>query len=235
MRAPRLFCYCLLASVLCGCTFETGSPREPIEPDAPLIEQPATQQPADTLSLLRQLEGTPLSASGTVRFLSTGILELGKETAPLTLTVFTEYHCAYCNQFYREFIPRLERDFIENGKLKVRFVPFVIRKYPHSEDVLRGFLCAGTMGEVLRMQTLLVNRQEKDRLTAKEYGKELGMDANGLQECMQSESISSMLSSQKAVAENLGVTLVPTFFLETEERIGLPEYADMRGWIRSKL
>lgn len=231
MSTPRLFYWPLVACALCGCTLQAGSPAKSIEPEVIQEIKPVEPIPKDTQEILKKLDGTTLSATGGVRFLNTGVLEFGDEKTPITLTVFTEYHCTYCNDFHQEFSQYLQHDFIREGKIKMRLVPFVINKYPNSEDVIRGLLCAGTMGNGLQMHESLSERQETDRLTAMEYIKEVSLDMETFKECLTSEPISKMLNTQKTIAEELDVTLVPTLFLGSEKRVGLPTYADLRGWI----
>jgi hypothetical protein len=44
----------------------------------------------------------------------------GRADAPITVVEFSDFRCSYCRKFWRETLPRLEREYVATGK--VRFV-----------------------------------------------------------------------------------------------------------------
>jgi len=221
-----------LGLALCACTLPVAIPERPeiTEETGAVVEV----QKEDFTEGLRKLNAKVLNSSGSVRFLENGILEMGKERAPI-LTVFTEYHSSYSGEFNRYFMPRLQEDFMDRNDLRVRFVSFPLKKYPNSEDIAKGLICAGKMEKALKMHELLTLMQEEKRLTSMDYVEDLGVDPNEFSECLESEDVQKILDSQKAIADELGVSKVPTFFLGNEKTEGLPYYPDLRGWIKENI
>ena len=169
------------------------------------------------------------------RLLSHGILDLGEREAPLTLLVFTEHHCDYCEEFNSEYFTRLLSDFVQPGKLRIQLASFPLKKYPQSENAAKAVLCAARQNKGLTMNNLLFERVYKDPGSAKNYAKELEMDIEAFDVCMESEEPQGILEQQKGWAQSLGVQYVPTFFLNGEKFVGLPYYADLRGRIEEAL
>ena len=222
----------LLSLALAACTLPVTIPEDTeIKKETGAI---AEVQKEDFTETLRKLNAKVLNSSGSVRFLENGILEIGKERAPI-LTVFTEYHSSYSGEFNRYFMPRLQEDFMNRNDLRVRFVNFPLKKYPNSEDIAKGLICAGKMEKGLQMHELLTLKQEEKRLTSIDYVEDLGVDPTEFEQCLESEDVQKILDNQKAIADELGVEVVPTFFLEGEKIVGLPYYPDLRGWIKDKL
>jgi protein-disulfide isomerase len=196
----------------------------------------ATQQSsasADVATALAPLEAAVLTGTGNERLLQSGVFELGPADAVVTLTVFTESHCVYCNDFVRNMLPWLQSDFPDS--LRVRIVPVVLAKYPNSTSAAQALLCAGTTGSGSAMLRTLAERENKHRSSVLEYAEELHIDPASFSVCMDAEITQAMLAVQKQVQQTAGITLVPTFVIENDVRVGLPLYADLRGWIESQL
>ena len=235
MHRSQTLLWLSVSITLCACSLPATQNLIPEDKSgsgtATLKEVPVLDQQ----EILEKLDGAILNESDDIQFLQTGVLEIGEANADTTLTVFTEYHCAYCNEFHRDFVPRLQEDFMRDGSFKIRFVPFVINKYPNSADAIKGFICAGKMGKGLKMHKLLTERQNKHRSSAIAYAKELQIDDAVFSKCLDSEDVQSLLDTQKSIADELDITRAPTFFLNSEKKMGLPYYPDIRGWIRQNI
>lgn len=167
------------------------------------------------------------------QMLPSGVLELGNPQAPHTLIVFTEFHCKYCAEFHQEQVPLLLADYVDANVLKLQIVPFVLKKYPNSADGAKGALCAAQQGKGREMQAALFKNSSKHYTSVLVYAKELELHEDTMTNCMTSSGATMLLAKQKAWADTLEVTLVPTFFLDGEKFIGLPYYADLRGRIEN--
>jgi protein-disulfide isomerase len=238
MQKLRSLLPLLVPAVLTACVIAPPADHRDvvdIEPKtASGAEQSSIAATVDVGLALRGLDGPALSATGSMRFLQSGILEFGPAEAPHTLTVFTEYHCAYCNEFNADMLPELRREFAETGRLKIRIVPVILAKYPNSTAAAQALLCAGKTGSGSAMHTLLSERENKHRSSVLEYAEELHIEPEGFLGCLDAEETKTMLAGQKTVIDALKITLVPTFILDDEVRTGLPFLADLRGWIESK-
>jgi len=169
------------------------------------------------------------------RFLPGGILELGQSDAPATLLMFTEHHCSYCREFLSEILPRLKAEFIDTGKLKLQIAMLTIEKYPESNSAALGFLCAGKMEKGYAMHQALFGNPNKSPDAVLSYANDLGLNVKTFQSCVSGSGAALWLGSQEQWAENLGVSVVPAFFLNGEKFVGLPYYPDLEGKIEGTL
>lgn len=232
MQKIRLLPLLLVPALLAGCSL-TPPVRDMIDPEPKSATGTVTATGASVtpMAILKNLDAPTLTATGSTRFLESGIVEIGKEDAPHTLTVFTEYHCEYCNEFSTDMLPNLQKQFTEDGTLKVRIVPVVLQKYPNSSSAAAAILCAGKNGKAEGMHQMLVTRQNKHRSSTLEYAAELGMDEAAFATCLDAEDTKDLLQLHSETRNALGITLVPTLVLDNDLRTGLPLYADLRGWI----
>ena len=161
----------------------------------------------------------------------TGLLKIGDENAPITLLVFTEYHCGYCHEFQTEQIPMLITDYVLTGEMQIHIGIFTLDKYPNSLDAAKGMYCAAIQGKGFKMNTLLFEKNNKAKVSLLSYAKDLGMDEEAFGECMENENTEKIILSQKEWAQSMGVKYVPTFFLNGEKLVGLQYMADLKGRI----
>lgn len=197
-------------------------------PDAPAQNEPAGDR-ADML---------PLTGSGMVsveeRLLPSGVLELGNPAAPVSLLLFTNHACAYCRTFHDELLPRLNADYIQSGRVRIGIVPFALQKYADSNESASLLLCAARQGKGAAMHALLF----RTNASARTFGDELtaiGINPTDLQTCTQEEGIRGTLAAQQSMAQSLGVSLVPAYFVNGQMFLGQPQYADLRGQIEAAL
>ena len=58
----------------------------------------------------------------------------GNSKNKVTLVEFGDYKCPYCGAFEREIKPQLQKDYIDTGKVELRYVNVLL----HGEESLRG-------------------------------------------------------------------------------------------------
>jgi len=207
----------------------------------PLQGQEEEKTPADQRAekVLHDSEAPEIVETGallpTERLLSTGVLDLGERDAPLTLLIFTEYHCNYCKEFNSEHLIHLTSDFVNKGSLRVQLASFPLQKYAQSENAAKAVICAAEQNKGLAMNNLLFASAYKDPGSALNFAKELGINTEAFESCMESEETQATIARHREWARSLGVQYVPTFFLNGEKFVGLPYYADLRGQIEEAL
>lgn len=167
------------------------------------------------------------------RVLETGILDLGDRSASLTLVVFLHPSCRYCNQFVTEQLPLLLQQFIATGELHYETVILPLRKYPASQTLAAGLYCAAMQGKGRAMHDLLLSGQVQTDAALQSQIKPLALDANLFRTCLTDPVTIHLLDVQASIAQSLGVTLVPTFFLNGEKFVGLQHETDLLGRVRN--
>ncbi|MDP7247501.1 MAG: thioredoxin domain-containing protein [Candidatus Peribacteraceae bacterium] len=210
---------------------ERATPVEKIKDPPPMQPEERVEEiaPVDIQELIA---GTGALAE---RLLATGVIDIGRRDAPVTLLLFTEHHAKYARDFQLDLFPRLYSDFIEEGMLKFQIAILPLKKYPGSQNAATGLICSAMQSKGMAMHQILSDKLDAERLEPEHYATELGLDMEKFNECMTSEEIGIILKQQKAWSKGLDVTLVPTYFINGEKFIGLPYYADLNGAIEEKL
>lgn len=167
------------------------------------------------------------------RLLSGGILEIGDASAPHVLLAVVNHGSDYSRTFLTGQLPRVLEEFTREGVLRIRLLPLRLNKVPESDAFASAVVCAAQQGKGWEMSEVLAVSQTPPQTNAAITS--AGLDAAAYKECLVSPALSTILEDQRLEAERLGVSLVPTFFLNGERFQGLPDYPDLRGRIREAL
>lgn len=227
-----LFCLLLL-----GCTVSNVdtdvSPDTRVGSGSTNVSTPTrTMTVAMTLAPLTK---AILTGSNAFRYYESGVMEFGPVDAPNVLVVVTEYHCPYCKDFERDYMPALQTDILETGKVRIMVIPKHLKKYPNGADAIKGMICAGKQGKAREMHRILFERTNKHRSSVLEYAGELELNMQTFEACMNGDEAKARIDRLNETLSGLNITLVPTFFMNDHRQTGLPSYADLRGWIKSSM
>jgi protein-disulfide isomerase len=162
-------------------------------------------------------------------------LDIGKASAPLQLLVFTNHACTYCREFWQDRVPQLKQRFVDPGKLRLSIAILPIGKYPTSALETSALFCAQKEGKGLSMHDALFSLYQRKEASIIATAKNLKMDPKTFGACLHSPEAVAYAQAQANLAKSLNVTLVPTFFLGNDKRVGLLSTADLRRWIESAL
>jgi protein-disulfide isomerase len=179
-----------------------------------------TQIPLDDTSQ----SGAVMSVRSSVPMpaVSTGTLTIGEKDAPVTMLLFMNHDCAYCRDMEEELLPRLFYEFTAQGKLKIHIIPIPLQKYPDSDRNARLLLCAVRSGS----GDVVVHRQLFEGV----------QNVSALTDCMKDEAfLQKEMAAQHELIRTFDVTLVPTYVINGQKFVGLPNFADLRGQITEAL
>jgi protein-disulfide isomerase len=78
-------------------------------------QAPATESPASA---------APTVAADSAKVSAAGVPFIGDEKAPVVMAYWYDYQCPFCKQNEETVLPRLIKDYVETGKVKVLFKDF---------------------------------------------------------------------------------------------------------------
>lgn len=181
-------------------------------------------------------KSTPVAGSGSYayseRVTPEGYLEIGAPQAALTMRMYTNHACAYCADFAKEQLPRLQEDFMAQGQLtlQIALLPFI--KYPNSDAEAAALLCAARQGRGQEMHLELFALTPRTPAGIDAVAKRLALDKAAFDTCRKDPATQSLLAAQQVTTRAQGITLAPTFVLDGESTAGLPYYPDLRGMLK---
>lgn len=139
----------------------------------------------------------------------------GRPDAPITLIEFSDFQCPYCQRFFQETLPKLDKEFIQTGKLR-----FVYRDFPIEGSHVDAFRaaeaanCAGDQGQYWQMHdSLFENQEDLKRPDLKTYAQDLGLDISQFERCLDDQKFVDEVSRDFLDGQRAGVNGTPAFFL----------------------
>lgn len=157
----------------------------------------------------------------------------GDEDAPITFYEFSSLGCTHCSDFHLDVLPKLKKDFIDQGKVKLIFADFPIDKKSMQAAMLARCFPKEKYFDFLK---LLFEKQltwglsfKSEKLLA-DYAKSKGMSKEEAVACMSNDKAAAeiMYVRQQAM-EKLHIQATPSFLLRSKNAneliTGVPNYS----------
>jgi protein-disulfide isomerase len=168
---------------------------------------------------------------------------LGEKDAPITIYEFSSLGCTHCADFHLDMLPKLKKDFIDNGKVKVIFSDFPLdRKSLHAATLARCF----PEDKYFDFLSFLFKKQMTWGLSFKaeklfvDYAGLNGMPKEKAVACMKDEKVAAeiMYVRQQAM-EKLDIKATPSFLIRSESGdemiMGVPNYDELAKKLNKRL
>ncbi len=168
---------------------------------------------------------------------------LGREDAPVVVVDFSNYLCPHCQNHALEVLPRLKAEYIDTGKVRYLFRDF---PFPGQDHVIRASeaaACAHEQGRYYEYHEALfraasawgnLRDQALDRYLVDLAG-QLGLDVGAFQSCLASGRARQGVLADQKLAQDLGLTGTPTFFIAGEKRTGFMPYEEWKALLDKAL
>lgn len=143
----------------------------------------------------------------------------GAEDAPVTVYEFADFGCSFCASFASGTYPELHAEFVETGKVRWTYVPFVMGMFPNGAEAAGAAECAADEGHFWQMHDLLFAKQREwkgsDTPTPlfRSYAKELGLDEKRFDACYQGDRGRARTAMNNRAADAMRVRATPSFFI----------------------
>jgi protein-disulfide isomerase len=139
----------------------------------------------------------------------------GDRNARLVLVEFSDYQCPFCERYFRETLPEIEKDYIKTGKLKYVFRDIPIEAaHKDAFKAAEAAGCAFDQGKFWEMHDrLFANQSALDPSKLMQYAEAIGLEMPKFQECLDREKYVTEVRQDFADGQKAGMTATPTFFL----------------------
>lgn len=139
----------------------------------------------------------------------------------VTVVEFSDFGCPYCGAFERETFPVLRREYVETGRVRWRFVPFVLGMFPNGEEAMRAATCVAEQGDEAfwKMHDVLFEKQDVWKASRdpdqmfRSYAVVSGADGDAFSACFDDARSADRVTAANALAHEGGVRSTPTFFV----------------------
>ncbi len=168
---------------------------------------------------------------------------LGDKNAPVTIYEFSSLGCSHCASFHLNTLPKLKKDYIDTGKVKLIFADF-----PIDAKSMKGAMLARCMPEdkYFDFLNLMFKKQLSWSLSFKtekifiSYAELEGLDAAKAKACMENDDVAKeIMAIRQDGMEKLKIQGTPVFLIrgsQGEEMIhGAPDYESLQQIINKYL
>ncbi len=169
--------------------------------------------------------GTAAARAQTLDVTGTGY-DRGSANAPVFIVEFGDFGCSACAKFHRDTFAALNQEFIATGKVRWKFVPFVMGSFPNSGAAARAAICAGDQDAFWSMHDLLYDRQPEwnklsnPRAQMETFARQLNLDPAKFHACYTKDSPRERVGHNNQLANTLQVRATPTFFVNGRRAVG---------------
>ncbi len=205
-EVPRIAAPLLIAAAI----LISGRPQESPQP----VELQPGEPPAPSIAETRAAFEQAL-APGSPGY------DRGSTRASITVLEFADFGCRYCARFAAETYPHLAAEFVKTGKVRWKYVPFVLGMFPHGDEAAQAAECAADQGRAAfgSMHDRLYGQQDQWKTAAdpgaefRSYAQVSGLDVPRFASCFASKEPDERLRAANNLADRMAVRATPTFFV----------------------
>ena len=176
---------------------------EPLDEESPAL---FTEEPA------------PAAAGDTIDLRKVGY-DRGSPRAPVVVMEFADFGCPFCSTFALSTYPELHKEFVATGKVRWKYVPFVMGMFPNGSESAKAGECAAEQGKFWAMHDLLYQKQREWKASRapeplfRGYARGLGLSDPRFAACYRENRGGARTALNNRISEQLRVRATPTFFV----------------------
>ncbi len=160
----------------------------------------------------------------------------GSKNAPVTIVEFSDYECPFCRRFFDQTLPLIDKNYIQDDKVKYVFRDFPLSFHRNAQKAAEGAECADEQGKFWEYHDKLFENQ--DALSVgdlKLYAKDLGLDTTKFNDCLDSGEMASEVEKDFRDGSRYGVGGTPAFFINGTPLSGAQPYSVFERTIEQEL
>ena len=160
----------------------------------------------------------------------------GSPDAPVTMIEYGDFQCPYCGSFFRDTLPPIVGNYIRTGKVKLVYRDFPLAVHANAQSAAEAAECAGEMGNYWEMHDkLFENQASLSRANYIRWAGEIGIDAIGFTECIDSGRYRLEVQQDLAEGESSGFSVTPSFLINGRPIVGAQPYSTFQQAIDQAL
>lgn len=151
-------------------------------------------------------------------------VERGDPQAPVRIMEFSDYQCPACQDFFRRTKPFLDREYVDEGRALFVYYDFPLYEgHPNAFLAARAARCGGDQDGYWEVHDRIFQTQSEWAGLSDPAGRferiaaDAGLDASEFRSCLRSDRHAEVVSANRILGEQLGVSGTPTIILDTGE------------------
>jgi len=166
---------------------------------------------------------------------------LGDPDAPVTIIVYSDFQCPYCERYWRETEPQIIANYVETGDVYYVYRSLGAFIGPESQQAAEAAYCAGDQGMFWEYHDLLFKNQAGENQGAfsgknlLRFAESLGLNMDQFSSCIRSGKYTGQVEQDRIDGQNSGVQGTPTFLINGTLVEGAQPYKYMASFIDAEL
>lgn len=163
----------------------------------------------------------------------------GQANAPVTLVVFSDFECPFCERFYSDAYKQVNEQYVTSGKVKIVFMQFPLSFHPEAQKAAEASLCVqaqkGNEGFWKMHDKLFENQADLSVENYKKWARELGVDGPRFDRCLDNGEFEARVNAELAYGQSLGVSGTPSSFVNGVPLVGAQPFSAFKQVIDAQL
>jgi len=160
----------------------------------------------------------------------------GLKSAPVTIIEFSDFQCPYCEIFFNETFPLIEKNYISTGKVRFVYRDFPIESHQYAQKAAEAAKCANEQGKFWEYHDKIFNNQNALGISSlSQYAQELTLNITAFNDCLNSGRMAPKVKKDFNDGLNYGISGTPTFFINGIELEGALPYSTFEQLIEREI
>ena len=168
---------------------------------------------------------------------------LGKANAPIAIYEFSSFGCYHCAEFHLDVLPKIKKEYIDNGIIKLVFVPFPLEAKSMQATMVSECIKSDKYFDFVN---LMFKKQREWGLSRKseevfaKYAVLHGLSEDKAKACMDDDDLAREIIAKRQLGmDNFNIQGTPSFLVayknEREVRYGAPSFEDIKQIVETHL
>ena len=163
----------------------------------------------------------------------TGENSLGPENAKVIITEFSDFQCPYCGKA-EPTIKQILAAYPNDVRLVYKHFPLPFHE--NSEKAAEASECAAAQDKFWEYHDILFANQNALYVPMlKDYAKQLGLDTDAFNKCLDGGAMKSAVESDMKEGESIGVSGTPAFFVNSRVISGAQPFSVFDNAVKTEL
>ena len=160
----------------------------------------------------------------------------GDPNAPVTIVEWSDYQCPFCQRFYEQTMPSIEKEYIDTGKVRFVYRDFPLSFHENAQKAAEAAECAGEQGKYYEMYDKLFTEGVSGGVNSfKSYAAGLGLDTGEFNQCLDSGKMAAETAKDEKDGQDAGVTGTPAFMINGKLIVGAQPFSVFKQAIDDEL
>lgn len=165
----------------------------------------------------------------------------GEKDAKVKIVEFSDLECPFCARFYKDTLPQIISEYIDNGKVSLEYRHFPLSFHPQAKPLAIATECANEQGKFWEMHDKVFEKNAAGEIasastdTYKQWASEIGVDTFAFNSCYDANQGEDIIEADTKLGSELGVSGTPTFFINGRQLVGAQPFASFKAIIDEEL